>query len=107
MTFEDLLEQVQKIPCEEKRAREADYCEAVFGAANLVALNGLLESCFGPPLKPEGKPPSADATKYSKAYGGVQGNQVLYYRLQNSRSEMAMLWPWSNGASMTLKLIRQ
>ena len=107
MTFDDLLEQIQNIPCSEKRAREANYCEVVFAQPNMPQVNAALEACFGTPLKPEGKMPSAEATEYSKAYGGVQGNQVLYYRKSASGDEMAMLWPWGSGASVTLKMIRR
>jgi len=107
MTFDDLLEQIQNIPCSEKRAREANYCEVVFAQPNMPQVNAALEACFGTPLKPEGKMPSAEATAYSKAYGGVQGNQVLYYRKSASGDEMAMLWPWGSGASVTLKMIRR
>jgi len=107
MTFDDLLEQIQKIPCSEKRAREQNYCEVVFAKPSMQEVNTALEACFGPPLKPEGKPPSAEATQYSKAYGGVQGNQVLYYRKSANGDEMAMLWPWGNGVSVTLKMIRR
>ena len=109
MTFDDLLEQIQNIPCAEKRAREANYCEVVFAQSNMLQVNAALEACFGAPLKPEGKPPSAEATLYSKAYGGVQGNQVLYYRKGAGAvgDEIAMLWPWSNGVSVTLKMIRR
>jgi hypothetical protein len=107
MTFDDLLEKIQGIPCAEKRVREANYCEVVFAQPNMPQVNAALEACFGAPLKPEGRPPTAEATQYSKAYGGVQGNQVLYYRTSAEGDEMAMLWPWGNGTSVTLKIIRR
>jgi hypothetical protein len=107
VTFEDLLEKIQNIPCSEKRVREPNYYEGVFAQPNMLQVHTALEACFGPPLKPEGKPPTSEATQYSKAYGGVQGNQVLYYRKCPQGDEMAMLWPWGNGASVTLKMIRR
>ena len=107
MTFDDLAVQIQNIPCAEKRASEVNYREVVFAQSNMPQVNAVLEACFGAPLKPEGKLPSAEATEYSKVYGGVQGNQVLYHRKSASGDEMAMLWPWGNGASVTLKMIRR
>jgi len=106
MTFENLLEQIQSIPCEEKRTREENYCEVVFSKPNMSQVNAVLEACFGPPLKSEGKTPTPEAAQYSKPYGGVQGNQVLYHRKSDNRDEIAMLWPWGNGTSVTLKMIR-
>lgn len=107
MTFDDLLDQIQRIPCAEKRTREANYCEMVFAQPNMPEVNQTLVACFGVPLKPEGERPSAEAAQYSKAYGGVQANQVLYHRKGASGDEIAMLWPWGNGTSVTLKMIRQ
>lgn len=107
MTFEELLEAMQKIPCEEKRERNTHYCEVVVDDRSLGPVNHLLEECFGPPLKPAGKSPSSEASACSEPYGGIHGNQVLYHRLTSQGSEIAMLWPWQNGKSITVKVIRR
>lgn len=107
MTFEELLQRIQEVPCAEKRTSQPDYLEVVFAQTNMPQVHSALAACFGPPLKPEGKAPSAEATQHSKNYGGVQSNQVLYYRKSLTGDEMALLWPWGNGLSVTLKMIRR
>ena len=107
MTFEELVEQVQKLECLEKRTMEKDYCEVVVAKAKLAPTNALLESYFGEPLKPAGKEPSAEAARYAQPHGGIYGNQTLYFHKSEKTSELAFLWPWGNGTSITLKIIRQ
>lgn len=104
MTFEDLLKQVLTIRCQETRSQQSDYCEIVLAAADIASLNSVLQSYFGPPLKAGGVTPSAEAMRCAKSHGGIQGNQTLYFNRETS--ELAMLWPWGNGQSVTLKLIR-
>ena len=107
MTFEELIEQVQKLECQEKRAFEKDYCEVVVTKAKLAPINTLLKSYFGSPLKPEGQEASAEAARYAQPHGGIYGNQTLYFHKSEKTSELAFLWPWGNGTSVTLKIIRE
>lgn len=94
------------VPCQEMRAREAHYFEIVVAKETLGQVNVILESYFGPPLKPAGRPASSEASERAKPYGGVQSNQTLYYQLRGKISELAMLWPWGSGQSITVKIAR-
>ena len=107
MTFEELAAKLLQLKCEEKRFEERNYVEAVFSTEELKKVFAVLDSFFGPPIKPQGKPPSAEAAKLAKPHGGVFDNQTLYYKTGPTTSELALLWPWGNGTSTTLKLIRR
>ena len=107
MTFEEMLERIQTVPCEEKRTAEKDYCEVVVAKPHLAPATSVLESYFGRPLKPEGEQASAEAARHAGPHGGVHGNQTLYFHQSEKTSELALLWPWGDGSKVTLKIIRQ
>jgi hypothetical protein len=107
MTFEELLGQVKILKCKETRAQEKDYLEVVVTQDQLGPIVSVLEACFGPPLKPRGQRPSGDANRYAGPHGGVRANQTLYHRKHESSSEMALLWPWGSGDTVTVKIIRE
>lgn len=107
MTFDDLLAALGKMKCEENRAHQDHYCEVVVSAAVLPSAISLLEAYFGLPLKPAGAKPSREAASHADRYGGVMGNQTLYFRQSENTRELALLWPWANGTSVTLKIIRR
>ena len=107
MTFEELRAQVKTLKCEEFRVEDSDYVEVVVAKTELPAMLAVLDSCFGPPMKPFGEDPSPDADRYADAHGGVRDNQALYYRKNESGHELALLWPWGSGLSVTVKMIRE
>lgn len=107
MTFEELLQEFEKIKLQEKRKWSRQYCEAVIAKPHWPALTSVLESYFGPPLKPEGVQPSGQASGFAKKYGGVRDNQTLYVRKADKKPELALLWPWGDGSSLTLKVVRE
>ena len=106
MDFSSFLETVKEIQCQEKRTLTADYVEVVVTKANWESMAKVLETFFGLPLKPEGQKPSRDAENCAKAYGGVRQNQTLYFQKNETGSYAALLWPWGNGTSVTLKIIK-
>ena len=107
MTFEELLKQVKAVKGLEIRTVEKDYCEVVVAKAQLEVMLTVLNVYFGAPLKPGGQAVSKDAKHYSEPYGGVQNNQTLYHRKGDMGAEMALLWPWGSGMSVTVKIIRE
>lgn len=106
MTFDELLKEIGRIPCQEVRAEEAEYCERVVAKEQLSALTVSLQAYFGVALKPAGASASAEALKNAEPYGGVQVNQTMYYKEAGAFRDLALLWPWGNGQSTTLKIIR-
>jgi hypothetical protein len=65
-----------------------------------------LNAFFGLPLKPANQNPSGDAKKVTKDVGGIRKEQTLYYMKKDSLQYWALLWPWSNGTSVTLRLFQ-
>ena len=107
MTFEELQDQVKKIKCQEVRVHNENYSEVVVEKINLPAMISLLQSYFGPPLKAGGQKPTEEARLCSERYGGIQANQTLYYQKQDKSSRLALLWPWGNGESSTVKIVQE
>jgi hypothetical protein len=106
MTFDELLVEVKKVKCEERRAAEVDYCEVVVTKSGLRNMSDVLEACFGLPLKPEGVAPSKEASLYAQPFGGIRGTQTMYFRTGDKGPELALLWPWGSGDLVTVKIIR-
>ena len=107
MNFETLVEEVKRVPCQEMRRQESHYLEVVFSVAGLQTLAPVLESYFGPPMKPAGKAPSGDAKRYSEPYGGIRKEQTMYFHQEAGQAAAAMLWPWNCGTTVTLKMFRK
>jgi hypothetical protein len=106
MTFQDVLIQIQTLKVEESRGQTADYFEAVISKSGLDPLNKILTTYFGPPLKAEGRSPSAEAKEHAGPYGGIREDQTMYLRRDGDYAECALLWPWGSGNRITVKVIR-
>lgn len=106
MTFEQLIEKIRGISLQEIRSMEAHYVEVVAAKSEMARIAPALESFFGLPVKPEGKDPSADAKKAAEPYGGIWKNQTMYFLQNGEGKSAAMLWPWGDGETVTLKIFR-
>ena len=106
MNFRGFLDEIQKINCDEIRGRTESSLEVVVDKKNLDKIIHALEIYFGAALKPQGQRPSAESDRYSNPYGGVRQDQTLYFRKDEKGFAIAMLWPWGNGASVTVKIFR-
>jgi hypothetical protein len=104
MTFQELVSEIKRLRFEETRSDTEGYLEIVVDAASVAPLQKVLDSHFGSPFKPAGTNPSKEAKKVAEKHGGIMSNQVLYYVELENLSHCAMLWPWGNGKSITLKL---
>lgn len=104
MTFQELIAEVKRMRFEETRGEGEGYIEFVVDAASVAPLQKLFDAYFGPAFKPAGKTPSKEAVKYASQHGGIYSNQVMYYVEQDNVSYCALLWPWGNGQSVTVKL---
>ncbi len=104
MIFQDLVENLKKLPSEEVRKEAEGYYEFVIGAKNLPLLYPVLEIYFGVPFKPAGIAPSDQAKDVTKRYGSIQKQQTLYYLYRDGLSNCAMIWPWGDGSRSTVKV---
>ncbi len=106
MTYPEFIEEIKKIKFWEKRVDSPNLLEFVVSQENLNALTPLLQNYFGLPLKPAGHAPSREANAYSAAYGGIQKSQTLYYVDSGASTHCALLWPWSDGKLITVKVVQ-
>ena len=107
MNFSEFLSEVKKLNFQQVRADQPDYLECVLGKDLLAGLSPLLENYFGPAVKPPGKSPKGKDQEISSPLGGIQKNQTLYWAQRDGNTELAMLWPWGDGVSVTLKMARR
>ncbi len=106
MTYTKLLEDVKKLEIEELRADSSEMLEFAIRTDYLSQLNGILESYFGPPLKPPNKRPSRQEVIYASPYGGIRRGQTLYCIERDTVLNIALLWPWGDGTCVTVKIIQ-
>ena len=104
MTFDELITDMQNVPFSELRKKYDGYFEFVLFTQNLIRLYPVLESFFGLPFKPAGIAPSREALDVAERYGGIQKNQTLYFKKDGVAAQCAMIWPWSDGAHVTVKV---
>ena len=64
----------------------------------------ILEDIFGPPVKKAGENVSPESLVLTIDYGGLQDDQILYYKKFDDQSLIAMLWPWKDNFQLTLKI---
>ena len=104
MTYAELVEETKKMKLWEKRIDSPDLLEVVVSREIAGDLSKTLENYFGPPFKSAEQSPSREANAYSAPYGGIQKSQTLYYRDEGVFSQCALLWPWSDGKLITVKI---
>ncbi len=104
ITFGEFLQQVKKMPMDEKRADLPDWLELVVNKNQWNEIQPILEDYFGVPAKPQGQSPSIEARKVTESFGGIRSNQTLYRTERNGVGYLAMLWPWEDGALITVKI---
>ena len=68
---------------------------------------GSLKNFFGAPVKPFGSKPTAKDQKWTAAYGGIFKNQALYCLEEEAAINLAMIWPWTDGMLLTVKIIQE
>lgn len=104
MEYIQLKEEVKKLGFKMVRLDDADYFEAVLLKSGLEQLTKKLDSLFGPPKWPSEKQLSAEVSEIIQDFGGIREDQTLYFLNEKNLSIFAMLWPWSDGERITLKL---
>ena len=105
MTYQELLKEAGNLKILEARARLEHYFEIVLAKPELEAAEALLRSYFGEPIKPRGQPVSPEIAAQARAYGGVRADQTMYFHPGPNGGEFAFLWPWSDGRSITCKIM--
>lgn len=104
MRFTDLRNELKNIVFIMIREESSDYFEAVIARSELSNLALRLEKFLGPPIWPSQTKLSEEVEGSIRDYGGIMPDQDLYFRKQDTETVIAMLWPWSNGTHITVKI---
>ncbi len=107
MKFEEIMDGIKGIEFDAVRVKNQYYFEAIILRDKLPVLTERLEKLFGKRLFPSDNRLPPDAEKVAGAFGGVMGEQTLYFLKENDYSYFAMLWPWSDDCHTTVKLGRK
>ncbi|MEW6075494.1 MAG: hypothetical protein AB1530_04210 [Candidatus Omnitrophota bacterium] len=107
MDFQEIRNALKGISFKTVRKDLAGEFEAVVIKEESGRLGEKLEKCFGAPVWPAQEKLSSLITGAIEEYGGIMQGQTLYFWHSGSESIFAMLWPWSDGRHITLKLIRK
>lgn len=107
MQFEELKKEIQDFGIKTIRKNENSYFEAVVVKDRIAQLIQRLEGIFGSPIWPSEKKLSPEISSIVENFGGVRDDQTLYFWQEKDFYIFAMLWPWSDGVNITLKIGRQ
>jgi len=106
MEFQDMLDKIKSIPLLQLQQQEDRFFGAVMRTEQLNILQPLLTSFFGLPLKPPSGQVTVEVANLTRPYGGIRENQTLYFKTQQDRQILAMIWPWNDGSNFTLKIFQ-
>jgi hypothetical protein len=104
MTWDELVSAVKQVKLIEMRGQKDKYLEVVVAVDDLAPVTDLFNTYFGAPFKATGDRPSREADVYAGPFGGVQTGQMLYIKKVEDLVQGALLWPWGNGSSVTVKI---
>ncbi len=104
MTWDEMASAVKQAKLIEMRGQKDKYLEVVVAVDDLAPVTDLFNVYFGAPFKAIGQRPSSEADVYANPFGGVQTGQMLYIKKVENVVEGALLWPWGNGTSVTVKI---
>ncbi len=104
MIWNELTCAVKNAKLKEMRGEKEKYLEVVVATADLKPVTDLFDVYFGMPLKPLGERPSPEAERYAGPFGGVKSGQILYILQTGNLIQGALLWPWGDGVSVTVKI---
>ncbi|MCX5702556.1 MAG: hypothetical protein NTW64_06270 [Candidatus Omnitrophica bacterium] len=107
MQFEELKKEIQDFGIKTIRKDENSYFEAVVVKDRLEQLTRRLEGIFGSPVWPSEKELSAKTSSIVENFGGIRDGQTLYLWREKDFYIFAILWPWSDGINITLKIGRE
>ncbi|MBW1703262.1 MAG: hypothetical protein JRJ50_14325 [Deltaproteobacteria bacterium] len=95
MNYNEFLERIKELDFEELREDQPEYMEFVIATNHLNRLSSILESYYGAAYaSPEEQP--------SKQRKG----QTLYYLKSGEVFHCALLWPWGDRKSTTIKFFQ-
>ena len=104
VTYIELLTKIEKIPVAESRIDSVKIKEFVIKSDFVTELHLVFQDFFGSDFKAPGEDPSPVDKRRAAPWGGIRGDQTLYYLEKEGYSHCAMLWPWNDGRRYTVKI---
>ena len=106
-TLDELMRRARGIKHEQTRRESEDYLEMVMFRDSWNDVQNLFDGYFGAPIKGAGNDADDNAERVSETYGGITREQVLYHLQRAGSDHVAMIWPWSDGKRMTVKIAQE
>lgn len=106
MSFEEIVDAVKSVKTDQRTVLSEGYFEVIIRWTDAENVSKIFEKFFGKATKPAGEYPSPLALSLSAPYGGIRQNQVMFSRVDGETLYLAMLWPWSDGMLITVKVIK-
>ena len=100
MDFSKLVSELKALDIKETRFDTEHYYEIAVRNKSLEAAKTMLAKYFGP----EVKDPTPEMLEKLEIEGGLRPQQTLYYSEKDGQSYCAMVWPWADESSFTLRV---
>jgi len=107
MEFKETIETIKKIGFDVIRVESPDYFEAVILRQKLPLLVEELQKIFGKSICPPVNELAKDVGEIVEDFGGIRGDQTLYFLKDRDIAYFVMLWPWSDEYHVTVKMGRR
>ena len=104
ITYDQLLEEVKKIPMSEPRMDFPNIMEFVMRTDFVMRLHVAFQKFFGEDFKAPGETPTTNDRRRAIFLGGIRPDQTLYFTETDEFAHCAMLWPWSDGRRVTVRI---
>ena len=104
MRYEELRQELKNISFVTVREESNVYFEAVIPNSELSKIATKLDTFFGPRIWPSENKLPEEVQSSIKEFGGIMPGQILYFSKQDTEVIFVMLWPWSNGTHITVKV---
>jgi hypothetical protein len=102
--FDELKKELKNIVFITVREDSDDYFEVVISKGEVAHLSLILGKFFGARVWPSEHKLSEEIENFIAEFGGIMPNQTLYFRKEDNETVFAMLWPWSDGNCITVKI---
>jgi hypothetical protein len=104
MGFHELKTELSKFVFEETRTDSGEYFEAVITKNELTKLTPVLVQFLGQPVSSLVEALLPQEQAMVKELGGIMSGQTLYWFRDAKEVYFAMLWPWSGGSLITIRI---
>ena len=101
--FPEMIEELKKFKIKQSRFDGPKYFEWVVDTSELAKMFPVLERFLGPSFKFGGSD-GQKIKEFIDKFGGVRQGQGLFFSQSDSAIFYAMIWPWSDNVSATLRI---